>query len=132
MRKEFGEKSVELGEIGDLCHEYRSIYDQVKPTGPSPQNGIEIFERLPSLNVKAETDRIARRRVNPRLTRYEQQARCADCLGIGPDGLQSRNLDRLFVRHRALLDKGFHKGFQPGFRERLTERTQWRQPQAIR
>jgi hypothetical protein len=27
---------VELGEVGDIGHEHRSIYDQVEPTASSP------------------------------------------------------------------------------------------------
>jgi hypothetical protein len=36
--KEFGEKAVELREIGDIGHEHGRIYNEVEPTLPRPQH----------------------------------------------------------------------------------------------
>jgi len=96
-RKKLGEEAIDFRKVGGIGDEDRRIYDQIEPAATGPQNCVKILECLPSLKVEAGTNRIARRRVNTWLTRYEQQARRAHSVGIGSNGLQSRNLDDLFM-----------------------------------
>src|SRR5512135_2092452 len=90
-RKKLGEKAIEFRKVRNIGDENRSIYNQIEPAVPSPQNGVKILECLLSLNFEGRTNRFARRRIYTGLTRYEQQASSTHGLGIGPNRLQSRN-----------------------------------------
>jgi hypothetical protein len=59
IRKEFGEKAVEFRKVGVIGDKNGGVYHQVEPATSSPQNGVEILERLPDLNIKGRASRFA-------------------------------------------------------------------------